>query len=89
MKAKAALYFLLLCRQLLYLERYRRKKGKKVKVRSELWAFYGTWLTGLQYLRWLLYCNVQNIMAVKIPLIFMEIRFRKLIFIYNKAEICP
>jgi hypothetical protein len=31
MKAKAAFYFLILCRQLLSLERYRRKKGVEVK----------------------------------------------------------
>ncbi len=39
MKAKAAFYFLILCRQLLSLERYRRKKGVKVKVHTELRAF--------------------------------------------------
>jgi hypothetical protein len=32
MKAKAAFYFLILCQQLLSLERYRRKKGVEVKV---------------------------------------------------------
>jgi hypothetical protein len=32
MKAKAAFYFFILCRQLLSLERYRRKKGFEVKV---------------------------------------------------------
>jgi hypothetical protein len=32
MKAKAAFYFLILCRQLLSLERYHQKKGVEVKV---------------------------------------------------------
>ncbi len=41
MKAKAVIYFLILCRQLLSLERYRRKKGVEVKVHCRTWAFYG------------------------------------------------
>jgi hypothetical protein len=32
MKAKAAFYFLILCRQLVSLKRYCRKKGVEVKV---------------------------------------------------------
>jgi hypothetical protein len=40
MKAKAAFYFLILCRQLLSLERYRRKKGVKVKVHCVLWYIF-------------------------------------------------
>ncbi len=32
MKTKAAFYFLILCQQLLSLERYRRKKGVEVKI---------------------------------------------------------
>jgi hypothetical protein len=39
MKAKATFYFLILCPQLLSLERYRRKKGVEVKVHCR--AFYG------------------------------------------------
>ncbi len=42
MKAKAAFYFLILCRQLLSLERYRRKKVSKLRSIAELRAFYGT-----------------------------------------------
>ncbi len=49
MKAKAAFTFLLLCRQLLSLERYRRKKGVEVKAIAELRAFYGTELSCVSY----------------------------------------
>jgi hypothetical protein len=42
MKAKAAFYFLIMCRQLLSLERYRRKKVSKLRSIAELRAFYGT-----------------------------------------------
>jgi hypothetical protein len=38
MKAKAAFYFLILCQQLLSLERYRLKKGGKVKG-VQVWKF--------------------------------------------------
>ncbi len=41
MKAKAAFYFLILRRQLLSLERYRRKKVLKLRSIAELRAFYG------------------------------------------------
>jgi len=41
MKAKAAFNFLILCRQLLSLERYCRKKSDEVRSISELSAFYG------------------------------------------------
>jgi hypothetical protein len=41
MKAKAAFYFLILCRHLLSLERYGRKKAVEVKAIAELRAFYG------------------------------------------------
>jgi hypothetical protein len=40
MKAKAAFYFLILCQQLLSLEKYGRKKGVEVNI-AELRAFYG------------------------------------------------
>jgi hypothetical protein len=41
MKAKAAFYFLILCRQLLSLESYRREKGIEVKAHCRiLMAFY-------------------------------------------------
>jgi hypothetical protein len=42
MKAKAVLYFLILCRQLLSLERYRRKKVSKWRSIAEVNAFYGS-----------------------------------------------
>jgi hypothetical protein len=41
MKAKAAFYFLILCRQVLSLERYCRKKGVEVRSIAELGVFYG------------------------------------------------
>ncbi len=38
MKAKAAFYFLILCRQFLSLGRYRRKKGVEVKLHCRTWG---------------------------------------------------
>ncbi len=42
MKAKAAFYFLILCRQVLSLERYRWKKGVEVKAHCQTQGFYGS-----------------------------------------------
>ena len=48
MKAKAAFYFLILCPQLLSLERYRRKNVSKLRSIAELREYYGNVLNRIQ-----------------------------------------
>ncbi len=64
MKAKAAFYFLILFRQLLSLERYRRKKVSKLRSIVELRALYGIciWYLKKCILRWRVNMHVSTVL---------------------------